>query len=85
MRCEITGLDDGTQAGVEYVRCTFRPGPPPGGGPTPLEEHCVSGNRAVLAAAQAVGDSMVTISYNSAGICTSIAIDASSEYAPKTP
>lgn len=86
MRCEITGVDNGSPAGVEWVRCTFRQGPPLPGGTAPPEQSCVSGNPAVLAAAKSVGDSMVTITFiPSTGICTSISIDATSEYAPKTP
>jgi hypothetical protein len=86
MRCEINGVDNGSPTGALWVRCTFRPGPPTPGGKAPPEQWCVSGNPAVVAAAQAVGDSMVTIIFvPSTGICTSISIDATSEYAPKQP
>jgi len=86
MRCEVTGVDNGTAAGVEWVRCTFRAPPPTPGGTAPPEQTCVSGNPAVVAAAQTVGDSMVTVSFNpGTGVCTMIAIDSTSEYAPKTP
>jgi len=86
IRCEITGTDNGTTAGAVVVRCGWRPGPPATGGSAPPEQHCVSGNPAVIAAAQAIGDSMVSIGFDpNTGICTSIAVDASSEYAPKVP
>jgi hypothetical protein len=86
MRCEITGVDDGSTAGVEWVKCTFRQGPPSNSVPAPPEQWCVSGNPAVVAAAKAIGDSMVTVSFiPSTGKCISISIDATSEYAPKMP
>src|SRR5262245_19945904 len=85
MRCEINGVDNGSPTGALWVRCTFRPGPT-AGGTAPPEQWCVSGNPAVVAAAQAVGDSMVTITFDpSTAVCTSISIDATSEYAPKVP
>jgi hypothetical protein len=67
------------------VTCTWSPASAPDGG-TPQEQSCVSGNPAVIAAAQAIGDSMVTIWYNpSTGRCKAIAVDNTSEYAPKVP
>jgi len=86
MRCETYGFDNNTPTGALYVKCTFRQGPPAGGGPAPTEQSCVSGVPAIVAAAQAVGDSMVTVYFNSStGFCTGISIDNTSEYAPKTP
>ena len=86
MRCEVTGVDNGSPAGAEWVRCTFRQGPPTPDAGAPPEQSCVSGNPAVVAAAQTLGDSMVTLTFDpNTGICSSISIDATSEYAPKVP
>ena len=83
IRGEITGTDNGQPGGAIVVRCAWRPST---GGTAPPEQHCVSGNPAVIAAAQAIGDSMVSIGFDAdTGICTSISIDATSEYAPKVP
>jgi len=85
IRCEITGTDNGP-TGALSVTCTWRQGSAPDGGEPPQEQSCVSGNPAVIAAAQAIGDSMVTIWYNpNTGICKAIAVDNTSEYAPKAP
>ena len=86
IRCEITGTDNGP-TGALSLTCTWRQGPAaPDAGAPPGEQSCVSGNPAVIAAAQAIGDSMVTITYNpNTGICKSIAVDNTSEYAPKAP
>jgi hypothetical protein len=87
IRCEIAGSDNGSTTGARSVTCTWRQGPAaPDAGPPPDEQSCVSGNPAVIAAAQAIGDSMVTIWYNpSTGVCTTISVDNTSEYAPKVP
>jgi hypothetical protein len=84
MRCEIFGADNGSTAGAIWVRCTWRQPPPTPGGTAPPEEWCVSGNPAIVAAVQAIGDSMVTIWY-SGTVCTTISVDNTSEYAPKVP
>ena len=84
VKCQVNATDDGTFEGVLTATCIVSvPDNTVDGGV--LTKTCFTGNKALIAAIQAAGDSRIVVGFDAMGACHTITVVNSSEYAPKLP
>ena len=85
VKCEVMGTDNGSVDGSLTARCTISI-PDPVDPTLTKSKACFSGNKAIVGAIQAAGDSRISATFDvTTGACLALTAFNSSEYAPKLP
>jgi hypothetical protein len=85
VKCEVMGTDNGSPDGSLTARCTISI-PDPNDPTLPKSKACFSGNKSIVGAIQAAGDSRISVTFDPlTGACLALTAFNSSEYAAKLP